>query len=211
MHTRCALRPRRAVRSVEATRAEGRVHDWMEISSTPARGRNRDHAIHSTLGHPGFLLLPASCTCQGYISTHLLLFFPISLPHTTQWPTPRTSRPSSSTRGECAVAAELTPSQEPDPTTRATAVPIYSTSSCTFLDSAHGARLFALKEFGNIYSRIMNVSVRGKSGQGGGPDSDSERRPVGTSESGLGAAGLPGPRTSREAGSAEFSPVGNGS
>jgi hypothetical protein len=54
---------------------------------------------------------------------------------------------------------ELTQSQEPDPTTRATAVPIYSTSSFTFLDSAHGARLFALKEFGNIYSRIMNVST----------------------------------------------------
>lgn len=50
-------------------------------------------------------------------------------------------------------------SQEPDPTTRATAVPIYATSSFTFNDSAHGARLFALKEFGNIYSRIMNVSV----------------------------------------------------
>ncbi|CAK9780359.1 lyase [Cutaneotrichosporon oleaginosum] len=54
---------------------------------------------------------------------------------------------------------QLHAGQEPDPTTRATAVPIYATSSFTFLDSAHGARLFALKEFGNIYSRIMNPTV----------------------------------------------------
>ncbi|TGZ77736.1 O-acetylhomoserine ami [Ascodesmis nigricans] len=46
--------------------------------------------------------------------------------------------------------------QEPDPATNARAVPIYATSSYTFNDSAHGARLFGLKEFGNIYSRIMN-------------------------------------------------------
>jgi len=41
-------------------------------------------------------------------------------------------------------------------TTNARAVPIYASSSFTFNDSAHGARLFALEEFGNIYSRIMN-------------------------------------------------------
>ena len=44
----------------------------------------------------------------------------------------------------------------PDPATHARAVPIYQTTSYTFNDSEHGARLFALKEFGNIYSRIMN-------------------------------------------------------
>lgn len=38
-------------------------------------------------------------------------------------------------------------------------MPIYATSSYVFDDSAHAARLFGLKEFGNIYSRIMNVSV----------------------------------------------------
>ncbi|KAJ3507195.1 hypothetical protein NM208_g15989 [Fusarium decemcellulare] len=48
---------------------------------------------------------------------------------------------------------------EPDPTTNARAVPIYATTSFTFNDSAHGARLFGLKEFGNIYSRIMNPTV----------------------------------------------------
>ncbi|KAI9787363.1 MAG: Homocysteine synthase [Peltula sp. TS41687] len=49
--------------------------------------------------------------------------------------------------------------QEPDPTTNARAVPIYATTSYVFNDSAHGARLFGLKEFGNIYSRIMNPTV----------------------------------------------------
>jgi O-acetylhomoserine/O-acetylserine sulfhydrylase len=48
---------------------------------------------------------------------------------------------------------------EPDPTTNSRAVPIYATTSYTFNDSAHGARLFGLKEFGNIYSRIMNPTV----------------------------------------------------
>ncbi|KAJ5665343.1 Pyridoxal phosphate-dependent transferase major region subdomain 2 [Penicillium maclennaniae] len=47
----------------------------------------------------------------------------------------------------------------PDPTTNSRAVPIYATTSYTFNDSAHGARLFGLKEFGNIYSRIMNPTV----------------------------------------------------
>lgn len=44
----------------------------------------------------------------------------------------------------------------PDETTNSRAVPIYQTSSYTFKSSEHGANLFALKEFGNIYSRIMN-------------------------------------------------------
>jgi len=44
----------------------------------------------------------------------------------------------------------------PDTATNARAVPIYQTTSFTFNDSEHGANLFALKEFGNIYSRIMN-------------------------------------------------------
>jgi O-acetylhomoserine (thiol)-lyase len=46
--------------------------------------------------------------------------------------------------------------QEVDPTTHARAVPIYQTTSYNFNDADHAARLFALKEFGNIYSRIMN-------------------------------------------------------
>ncbi|BAE61643.1 Cys/Met metabolism PLP-dependent enzyme-domain-containing protein [Aspergillus flavus] len=54
---------------------------------------------------------------------------------------------------------QLHAGQEPDPATNARAVPIYATTSYTFNDSAHGARLFGLKEFGNIYSRIMNPTV----------------------------------------------------
>lgn len=54
---------------------------------------------------------------------------------------------------------QLHAGQVPDPTTHARAVPIYSTTSFVFDDSAHGARLFGLKEFGNIYSRIMNPTV----------------------------------------------------
>jgi O-acetylhomoserine (thiol)-lyase len=46
--------------------------------------------------------------------------------------------------------------QQPDPATMARAVPIYATSSYTFHDTEHAADLFALKEFGNIYSRLMN-------------------------------------------------------
>ena len=46
--------------------------------------------------------------------------------------------------------------QTPDSATNARAVPIYQTTSYTFNSSEHGANLFALKEFGNIYSRIMN-------------------------------------------------------
>ena len=46
--------------------------------------------------------------------------------------------------------------QVPDPTTTARAVPIYATTSYVFNDTDHAANLFALKEFGNIYSRLMN-------------------------------------------------------
>ncbi len=46
--------------------------------------------------------------------------------------------------------------QEPDPATLSRAVPIYATSSYVFNDTDHAADLFALKEFGNIYSRLMN-------------------------------------------------------
>src|SRR5680860_270201 len=46
--------------------------------------------------------------------------------------------------------------QAPDPTTGARALPIYQTTSYVFKDTEHAANLFALKEFGNIYTRIMN-------------------------------------------------------
>ena len=49
--------------------------------------------------------------------------------------------------------------QEPDPATGSRAVPIYQTTSYVFKSSEHGANLFALKEFGNIYTRIMNPTT----------------------------------------------------
>jgi O-acetylhomoserine (thiol)-lyase len=49
--------------------------------------------------------------------------------------------------------------QEPAPGTNARAVPIYQTTSYVFNNAEHGARLFALEEFGNIYSRIMNPTT----------------------------------------------------
>jgi O-acetylhomoserine (thiol)-lyase len=51
---------------------------------------------------------------------------------------------------------QLHAGQEPDPTTNSRAVPIYQTTSYTFNSAEHGANLFGLKEFGNIYTRIMN-------------------------------------------------------
>jgi O-acetylhomoserine (thiol)-lyase len=47
----------------------------------------------------------------------------------------------------------------PDPTTGARAVPLYQTTSYQFRDSAHAANLFALAEFGNIYTRLMNPTT----------------------------------------------------
>ena len=49
--------------------------------------------------------------------------------------------------------------QQPDPATNARAVPIYATTSYVFNDADHAARLFALQEFGNIYTRIMNPTT----------------------------------------------------
>jgi O-acetylhomoserine (thiol)-lyase len=49
--------------------------------------------------------------------------------------------------------------QSPDPTTKSRAVPIYQTTSYVFDDTAHAARLFALQEFGNIYTRLMNPTT----------------------------------------------------
>lgn len=54
---------------------------------------------------------------------------------------------------------QLHAGQEPDPTTGSRAVPIYQTTSYQFTDTEHAATLFALKDFGNIYTRIMNPTT----------------------------------------------------
>lgn len=68
--------------------------------------------------------------------------------------------------------------QQPDPTTGARAVPIYQTSSYVFKSTEHAANLFALKEFGNIYTRLMN------------PTTDAFERRVAAIEGGTGALGV---------------------
>ena len=68
--------------------------------------------------------------------------------------------------------------QQPDPATGSRAVPIYQTSSYVFKDSEHAANLFALKEFGNIYTRLMN------------PTTDVFERRVAAIEGGTGALGV---------------------
>jgi len=54
---------------------------------------------------------------------------------------------------------QLHAGQEVDPTTGSRAVPLYQTTSYVFNSAEHGANLFALKEFGNIYTRIMNPTT----------------------------------------------------
>lgn len=54
---------------------------------------------------------------------------------------------------------QLHAGQTADPSTGSRAVPIYQTTSFTFKNAEHGANLFALKEFGNIYTRIMNPTT----------------------------------------------------
>ncbi|MRX48733.1 O-acetylhomoserine aminocarboxypropyltransferase/cysteine synthase family protein [Pedobacter puniceum] len=54
---------------------------------------------------------------------------------------------------------QLHAGQQVDPTTGSRAVPLYQTTSYVFNSSEHGANLFALKEFGNIYTRLMNPTT----------------------------------------------------
>src|SRR3972149_11875314 len=68
--------------------------------------------------------------------------------------------------------------ETPDPTTGARSVPIYQTTSYVFKSPEHAANLFALKEFGNIYSRIMN------------PTNDVFERRMAAIEGGVGALGV---------------------
>jgi len=68
--------------------------------------------------------------------------------------------------------------QSPDPATNARAVPIYQTTSYVFNDAEHAANLFALREFGNIYTRMMN------------PTTDVFEKRIAALEGGVGALGV---------------------
>jgi O-acetylhomoserine (thiol)-lyase len=77
-----------------------------------------------------------------------------------------------------AETAALHAGQSPDPATNSRAVPIYATTAFTFNDAEHASRLFALQEFGNIYTRIMN------------PTTDVFEQRIAALEGGVGALGL---------------------
>jgi O-acetylhomoserine (thiol)-lyase len=68
--------------------------------------------------------------------------------------------------------------QEPDPTTGSRAVPIYQTTSYQFKSTEHAANLFGLKEFGNIYTRLMN------------PTTDVFEKRIAALDGGVGALGV---------------------
>ena len=68
--------------------------------------------------------------------------------------------------------------ENPDPATQARAVPIYQTTSYVFKSTEHAANLFALKEFGNIYTRLMN------------PTTDVFEKRIAALEGGTGALGV---------------------
>ncbi len=87
------------------------------------------------------------------------------------------SRPMSISSKNLSTLA-LHAGQVPDPTTGARAVPLYQTTSFVFKDSEHAANLFALKEFGNIYTRIMN------------PTTDVFEQRIAAIEGGTGALGV---------------------
>src|SRR5919205_1794414 len=67
---------------------------------------------------------------------------------------------------------------DPDPATHSRAVPIYQTTSYVFDNSDHAASLFALQQFGNIYTRIMN------------PTTDVLEKRVASLEGGVGALAM---------------------
>ena len=83
---------------------------------------------------------------------------------------------SNQTKGLSTLA--LHAGQTPDPTTGSRAVPIYQTTSYVFKNTEHAANLFALKEFGNIYTRIMN------------PTTDVFEQRIAAIEGGTGALGV---------------------
>ena len=78
-------------------------------------------------------------------------------------------------KAHSAETLSLHAGQEPDPTTGSRAVPIYQTTSYVFRDTDHAAKLFALQEFGNIYTRLMN------------PTSDVVEKRIAALEGGTGA------------------------
>jgi O-acetylhomoserine (thiol)-lyase len=87
--------------------------------------------------------------------------------------------------------------ENPDPATGARAVPIYQTTSYVFKSTDHAANLFALKEFGNIYTRIMN------------PTNDIFEKRVAAIEGGTGALGVSSGQAAQALGLLAITQVGD--
>jgi len=87
--------------------------------------------------------------------------------------------------------------ESPDPATGARAVPIYQTTSFVFKSTDHAANLFALKEFGNIYTRIMN------------PTNDVFEKRVAAIEGGTGALGVSSGQAAQALGLLAITQVGD--
>jgi O-acetylhomoserine (thiol)-lyase len=87
--------------------------------------------------------------------------------------------------------------ESPDPATGARAVPIYQTTSYVFKSTEHAANLFALREFGNIYTRIMN------------PTNDIFERRVAALEGGTGALGVASGQAAQALGFLAITQVGD--
>ncbi|MBI4304315.1 MAG: O-acetylhomoserine aminocarboxypropyltransferase/cysteine synthase [Chloroflexi bacterium] len=87
--------------------------------------------------------------------------------------------------------------ESPDSATGARAVPIYQTTSYVFKNTDHAANLFALKEFGNIYTRIMN------------PTNDIFERRVAALEGGTGALGVSSGQAAQALGLLAITQVGD--
>src|SRR5271165_6175353 len=89
----------------------------------------------------------------------LMRQLPPQRPQSTKTPTNGGDQPMSEAKQYHLATQAVHAGQSPDPATGARAVPIYQTTSYLFQDAQHAGRLFALKEFGNIYTRIMNPTT----------------------------------------------------
>lgn len=138
----------------------------MPLPAPPYVGRDeRELAGSIQRGVP--LPLPLSCKREGFFSCPLLATGCAVGSPTALW---MATRARVTTTGFNHPVHSIMPNNHslhfdtlqlhaghrPDPATNSRAVPIYATTSYVFNDTQHGADLFSLKEFGNIYTRIMN-------------------------------------------------------
>src|SRR5579885_2607491 len=81
------------------------------------------------------------------------------MPAASPWPPDQGDDPIMTVKSAHPETIVLHAGHRADPATGAVAVPIYQTTSFQFRDTEHASNLFALKELGNIYTRIMNPTT----------------------------------------------------